>query len=101
MAQDFVVNATGTGDTTLVPAPGARQFIRVLNYHLTASATQTATWKSGSTTKCIDYLGTGNAVDVDGGTTGIFDCAPGEALVLTASGGNVGGSGKYTIMGGQ
>lgn len=101
MAQDFLVNSTGAGDSTLVASPGPRQFIRVLSYHLTVSATQTATWKSASTTKNIDYLTIGNAVNANGGQTGVFDCAPGEALVLTVSGGNVGGCGKYTIMGGM
>lgn len=101
MAQDFVVNATGAGDTTLVEAPGPNRFIRVLNYHLTANATATATLKSGSTTKSVEYLNTGNSVQPNDSDTGIFDCAVNEPLVLTVSAGNVGGSGKYTVEGGR
>lgn len=100
MAQDFIIASTGAGDTTLVAAPGSRQFIRVYNYHMTASATVTAALKSGSTVKCTDYLGTGNSPSPADDVNGIFDCAIGEALVLTQTGaGNIGGCGKYSIYG--
>lgn len=98
MAQDFLIDPQQT-DTTIVPAPGANQFIRVISYHLTCPNTgRSATWKSNTTVKCIDYVGDVMSVDSGDDDYGVFDCDPGQALVLTVSGA-MGGCGKYTIMG--
>lgn len=102
MSQDFLINATGSGDTTLVAAPGARQFIRVLHYHVTAKSPTVVTMKSGSTTKDICYAtnASGGGIATPEYPTGIFDCGLGEALIINLStAASVGGAGKYTIKG--
>lgn len=103
MGQDFLINATGSGDATLVAAPGPNLFIRVLHYHLTSDRPVVTLLKSGSTTKDIIYAtaasGGGISTPEEGGD-GIFDCAVNEALVINLSTtANVGGAGRYTVKG--
>lgn len=98
-AQDILIDLTGTGDTTLIAAPGARQFIRVYNYHLSGSATSIVTWKSAANKKAVDYLFVGNSLNIADPVNGIFDCNNGEALVINNSAASVGGCLKYAILG--
>lgn len=103
MSQDFLINF-GAGIAPVVAAPGPRQFIRVLNYHFTTtSITGFVEWRSGTTVKAKDYLFTDREVKANDSDSGIFDCAPGEALnaaVSISGGAFMGGCGKYTILGG-
>lgn len=105
MAQDFLINATGSGDTTLIPAGnlGTRSFIRVLHYHVTADRPVTVQFRSsGGTVKDIVYgtQASGGGIATPEYPTGIFDLPNGEGLVINLSAGaNVGGAGKFTVKG--
>lgn len=106
MSQDFLIDAVSATNPTLVAAPGPRQFIRVLSYHLTTNSVSqtTVVWRSGTTEKSRDRaLVDANDVSVSDEDSGVFDCAPGESLNVQISGGpgsRIGGCGKYTILGG-
>lgn len=95
---------TNTDGTTLIAAPTARMFIRVLGIDLTADGQVEVTLKSGSTVIWKTY--STNDATVKGGivlNTDMvrdLDCAPGEALVLGLDGAvSVAGTIEYTIYG--
>lgn len=100
--QDLFLNLTGSGDTTLLAAPGAHLFIRVLHYNLTSDRPVTVLFKSGSETKTGTYgtFGSGGGI-APYSEEAAFDCNPNEALVGNLSvAANVIGNIRYTIKGG-
>lgn len=94
---NFFITLTGAGSQTLVAAPAAPAWVRVLSYHASAPATATLDWKTGSTTLFRDNLAANNPVSTED-EEGVFNCNPGEALVVTGSA-RVDGAGRYTICG--
>lgn len=88
---------TLSGSGTLVAAPTAPAFIRVFSYHVSAASAASVLWKSGSNSLHTDYVGPGgiDTQDMDGG---VFDCGPGEALVVDVTG-TVSGCGRYAVIG--
>ena len=95
---------TATDGATLVPAPGSRQFIRVLGLDLgAAAALASVSLKSNNST--VIWISQATQVtpfqanlNVDSQRT--IDCNPGESLNLgLASGVNVKGSIEYVIYG--
>jgi hypothetical protein len=103
MSQDFRI-ALSAGSNVVIAAPGPHQFIRVLNYHhTTTTIAGRIEWKSGSTLVAKDHLSLDREVQANGSDSGVFDCAPGQALnadLFIGGGTFVGGCGKYTIKGG-
>ncbi len=97
------VNQVGAGTPTIVQAPGTTAFIRVHGYDLTAgSSGGNCVWQSSGGTP-LDYAyGTGTP---NGGQVvpynpeGVFDVPAGQGLVLSTSGGTIGGSVQYSIHG--
>src|SRR5262245_28485149 len=98
---DFEANMTGTGDTTVIPAPTvAGAFIRILSITMTFSAATIVSIKSDASTTIKTLYGTsGGPVDLND-RNGIWDMPPGKALIINPSAGNVGVSGKYCVLGG-
>ena len=100
---DYPINLTGSGDTTVVTPSSASQFVRVLHYHLSTDlGGTTVTFKSGSEVKDVCYAtqAAGGGIAVPEYQDGVFDCNPGDALVVNNSAAkNVGGAVKYRIMG--
>lgn len=103
---DFLINASGSGDTTLLPAPGAGKFIRVLHYHLTAEAPTTVRFYSGDsstgTLKDVVYSTnvSGGGISTPQFSSPVFDCGINEPLTLNNSAAaGVGGSGQYEVHG--
>lgn len=93
-ADKFIVASSGT----LVAAPtGPGAFIRVFSYHVTAAAAASVLWKSGSNSLHTDFVGPGG-IDPEDPEGGVFDCNPGEALVVTVTG-TLSGCGRYAVMG--
>ena len=90
--------------TTLVVAPSAKQFIRVIGLDLTASAASTVSLLSDAT-----VIWTTSAMDAAAAPRGIvlgiskdrtIDCANGKALKLGATGGaTIKGSIEYVVLG--
>lgn len=101
--QDLFINLTGSGDTTLLDAPGANQFIRVIHFNVTSDRPVTLLFKSGSETKFGTYgtFGSGGGI-APYSEEAAFDLNPNEPLVgnlsVTA---NVIGNLRYTIKGGR
>jgi hypothetical protein len=94
------ISVAAPGDTTIVAAPDANKFIRVHSYSLIAGGTVNVTWKSGSTAKTGPLPLIVNSGSNDTARDGCFDCAPGEALVLSLSAGiQVSGRVEYAIKG--
>lgn len=85
------IDTATSGANTIVAAVPNRS-IRVLNYLAVAGGTVTLTWKSASTAlsgamplvvnNALSAVGNGQAPS---GHVGLFETAPGEALVLTLS----------------
>lgn len=103
---DFLINASGSGDTTLIAAPGAGKFIRVLHYHVTADRPVTAKFYSGSsstgTLKDSVYSTnvSGGGISTPYSPDGVINCGVNEPLTLNSSvAANVGGAGEYTVKG--
>lgn len=103
----FLINATGSGDTVLVPAPGPQAFIRLLHYHLTADRPVTCKLYSGDsstgTLKDVVYStnASGGGISTPEHNSGLFDCGLNQALTLNLSAtAGVGGEGHYTTQGG-
>ncbi len=99
---DVLINATGSGDTTLVAAPQANQFIRVYHYHITSDRPVITKFKSGSEIKDISYatVASGGGICTPEYQGGLWDCNNGEALVINLSGvASVGGTLKFTVKG--
>ena len=103
---DLLINATGSGDTTLHISPGDRQFVRVLHYHVTSDRPVTVQfWSNPSSTgtlKDIVYStnASGGGLATPEYNNGIFDCNVNESLVINLSNtANVGGALKYTLLG--
>ena len=93
---------TSTDGATLVAAPTARLFIRVLSLNLTAEADVDVTLKSNTTviwyTKAMAGATTGAGIVLP--PNQVIDCTPGEALVIGLSGAvTVQGSLEYAIYG--
>lgn len=99
----FVINLTGSGDSTIIAAPTITgQFIRVMHYHFSSDRPTTVTIKGGSETVDICYAtnASGGGIATPEYTGGIFDLPVNTALVLNNSAvANVGGAGKYVIKG--
>jgi hypothetical protein len=103
---DFLINATGSGDITLIAAPPGRSFIRVHHYHLTSDRPTTVKLYSGPDSSTGTLKDGTFATNVSGGgistpeySAGIFDCAVGQALVLNNSAlSNVLGAGQYSVF---
>lgn len=103
---DFLIQASGAGDTTLVAAPGPGKFIRVLHYHLTAGSPTVCRFYSGAsddgTLKDIVYStnASGGGISTPNYQTPLFDCGVNEPLTLNLSdAANVGGAGQYSVYG--
>lgn len=97
----LVINGSTDG-ATLVAAPTARLFIRVVSLNLTAEADVDVTLKSNSTiiwaTKAMGGATTGAGIVL--APYQVIDCVPGEALVIGLSGSvTVQGSMEYVILG--
>lgn len=97
------VTFTGQADgATLVAAPAAKCFIRVLGGELSsAAAINLVTLKSASTVKWQTerMKATPFSADIVVDPQRTIDCAPGEALTLGASSGSVTGNLEYVILG--
>lgn len=89
--------ATNGNDQELVAAPGAREFIRVLHYHVSSASAGQVTLKSGTETKDSVFLTASGCVIMPEYNDGVFDCNPGENLNI--SGANLVGAVKYVIKG--
>lgn len=87
------IDTATSGDNTIVAAVPNRK-IRVINYTAIASADVSIRWKSGASTNLSGAMalaanggaapaGTGQAPS---GHIGLFETAPGQALVLNLSG---------------
>ncbi len=94
------ISASSSGDNTLVAAPVATQFIRVFGFSISANGTVNVTLKSGSTSKAGPYYFSQFGGIVRDNTYDVFDCAPGDPLILNLSGSvAVGGEVAYTLIG--
>lgn len=99
--KSHTASISASGDTTLVSAPGAGKFLRVLGYQITTGGAADMQLKSGSTVKT--YL---NGVGANGGISSppakepYFDCALNEALVFNQSAAvSTGVTCQYAVMG--
>jgi hypothetical protein len=93
---------TSTDGTTLVAAPGSRQFVRVVSLSLTAGGAVDVTLKSNSTviwySKAMSGATAGAGIVLPKGQ--VIDCAPGQALVIGLSASvAVQGSLEYIVLG--
>ena len=86
------IDASTTGDHTVVAAPAAWQKIRVQGYALIAAGEVAVTWKSGATeiSGAMPIAANGGLAPSAGsssaiGPDGVLQCAGGEALVLNLS----------------
>lgn len=103
--EDLFINVTGSGDNTLLAAPGEHMFYRVLQYHLTSDRPTTVLFKSGSEEKNGTFAtfgsGGGEVSPMDSGEA-VFDCNLNEPLILNSSvEANILGSMRVVIKGGR
>lgn len=103
----FIINASGSGDTVLVPAPGPQAFIRLLHYRLTADRPVTCKFYSGDsstgTLKDVVYStnASGGGISTPEHNSGLFACGLNQPLTLNLSvAAGVGGGGQYVTQGG-
>ena len=100
------IDASTTGDHTVVAAPAAWQKIRIMNYTIFAAGDVSVTWKSGSTeiSGAMPIAANGGLAPSAGSSTaigpdGVLQCAGGEALVLNLSAPvAVGGHLRYELV---
>jgi hypothetical protein len=89
-----------SGNQTVLAAPAANKFIRVLGYVLNAAGAVNVRWSgsptAGNTTGAMDLAAAGSTISSDLG----FDLSPGDSLVLNLSAAvQVSGHVSYTIVG--
>ncbi len=101
-----VIDASTSGDHTVVAAPPAGLKIRLQNYTLIAAGDVSVTWKSGSTeiSGAMPLAANGGLAPSAGAETGtgldgVLQTAGGEALILNLSAAvAVGGHLKYEVV---
>jgi hypothetical protein len=108
MLKFAVINATASGDNTIVPAV-PNKYIRVLAYTALTDANVTIKWKSNSTdiSGPMPILASGGLAPSIGqlgtagyGTFGLCETEAGQALILNLSAAaNVGGMITYYLIG--
>lgn len=95
------INASSSGDNTLLAAQGAGNKIRVLAVTFSCAAATTVAWKSAATTKIHAMsFATNGGMDVNRMPAGYFlETAANEALILTLGGAvSVCGSFSYAVV---
>lgn len=96
-----VINASASGDNTIVAAQGAGTAIRVWGFSLVATSAVNASLKSNATVKFgpASFAANGG-ISRTGGGEPVFTCGINEPLILNLSSGvQVGGDVSYTVIG--
>lgn len=95
------INASSSGDNTIVAAQSGKQ-IRVTSYSLLCASAVNGTWKSGASTSLSGAMpfGANGGIAQPEILTGCLETAVGDALVLNLSGAvQVSGYINYQIIG--